>query len=216
MMQNDVMSDTARIRVMLVDDHLLVRVGLTGLLKRTRRCEVVAEAATGSEAIQLFQAHRPDVTLLDRWLPDIRGEEVMVRILRDDPEAHVIMLSIDEGEEDIHRALKAGASGYASKSISGKELLVAIETVLDGGTYVSEALRGRLEECQRRPGLNERELHVLQSIADGRTNKEIASDLGLSEVTIKVYVGRIFQKLGVQDRTQAVTTAISRGIVHLV
>jgi RNA polymerase sigma factor (sigma-70 family) len=209
------MSAARSIRVLLVDDHLLVRVGLAGLLKRTQRCEVVAEAATGAEAVELFLKHRPDVVLLDRWLPDFPGEEVVARLRQADPEARVIMLSIDEGEDDIHRALKAGASGYLSKSVSGAELLTAIETVLEGRTYVAEALRGRLEQRQARPELSPRELEVLRHVVEGRSNKEIAAELGLSEVTVKVHVGRVLQKLGVEDRTQAATTAIARGIVHL-
>jgi DNA-binding NarL/FixJ family response regulator len=209
------MSAARPIRVLLVDDHLLVRVGLAGLLKRTQRCEVVGEAATGAEAVELFLKHRPDVTLLDRWLPDISGEEVLGRLRQEDPAARVIMLSIDEGEDDIHRALKAGALGYASKSIGGAELLAAIEAVLEGRTYVAESLRGRLEQRQSRSELSPRELEVLRHVVEGRSNKEIAAELGLSEVTVKVHVGHILQKLGVEDRTQAATTAISRGLVHL-
>ncbi len=209
------MSERPPIRVLLVDDHLLVRVGLSGLLKRTQRCEVVAEASTGAEAIELFIKHRPDVTLLDRWLPDISGEEVLGRLRQEAPGARVVMLSIDEGEDDIHRALQAGALGYASKSIGGAELLTAIEAAFEGRTYVAEALRARLEQRQARPELTAREMEVLRFIVLGRSNKEIASGLGLSEVTIKVHVGRILQKLGVEDRTQAATTAIARGIVHL-
>lgn len=205
----------ARIRVLLVDDHLLVRVGLAGVLRRTRRCEVVAQAATGTEGIERFLEHRPDVTLLDRWLPDIRGEEVAVQLREADPEARILMLSIDEGEDDVHRALEAGASGYVSKSIGGAELLAAIEAVMRGEIYVAEALRERLERRRSRPQLSRRELQVLQLLAEGRTNKEIAAALSLSEVTIKVYVGRILQKLEAQDRTQAVTTALARGIIHL-
>lgn len=209
------MSSTGPIRILLVDDHLLVRVGLAGLLKRTPRCKVVAEAGTGAEAIEQFAKHRPDVTLLDRWLPDICGEAVVGGLRELDPAARVIMLSIDEGEDDIHRALRAGASGYLSKSVSGAELVTAIEAVLDGKAYVAEALRGRLEQRQRRVELSPRELEVLRHVVDGRSNKEIASALGVCEVTVKVHVGHVLQKLDVEDRTQAATTAIARGIVHL-
>jgi two-component system NarL family response regulator len=209
------MSGTGSIRVLLVDDHLLVRVGLAGLLKRTPRCKVVAEAGAGAEAVEQFAKHRPDVTLLDRWLPDFPGEEVVARLRHEDPAARVIMLSIDEGEDDIDRALKAGASGYLSKSVSGAELLTAIEAVLEGKVYVAEGLRGRLEQRKRRVELSPRELEVLRHVVEGRANKEIAVELGISEVTVKVHVGRVLQKLGVADRTQAATTAIARGIVHL-
>jgi DNA-binding NarL/FixJ family response regulator len=209
------MSGTRAIRVLLVDDHSLIRVGLAGLLKRTQRCEVVAEAATGSEAVAQFIKHRPDVTLLDRWLPDFPGEEVVARVQRVDPAARVIMLSIDEREDDIYRALHAGASGYLSKSVGRVELLTAIEAVLRGETYVAEGLRHRLNQRQRRPELSPRELEVLRHVVNGRSNREIATELGVSEVTVKVHVGRVLQKLDVQDRTQAATTAIARGIVHL-
>jgi two-component system NarL family response regulator len=209
------MAEVARIRVLIVDDHVLVRAGLAGLLSRTRRCEVVAEAATGAQAVVRFSRHHPDVTLLDRWLPDMCGEEVVTRLRERDPSACVIMVSIDEGEDDIHRALRAGARGYVSKSIGRDELLAAIEAVCRGETYVSETLRDRLELRRTRHELNRRELEVLQRLAEGRSNRAIADTLGLSEVTVKVYVGRILQKLEVRDRTHAVTTAIARGIVHL-
>ena len=209
------MTTPPRIRVLLIDDHLLVRVGLAGVLQRTRRCEVVAQAATGAEGLQQFIQQRPDVTLLDRRLPDMQGEEVAVRLREVDPQARIVMLSIDEGEEDVHRALEAGAAGYVSKSVGGRELMAAIEAVWRGETYVAEALRERLARRRRRPELNRRELQVLRHLVDGRTNKEIAAALQLSEVTIKVYVGRILQKLGVDDRTHAATTAVARGIVHL-
>ncbi len=209
------MTPAPPIRILLVDDHLLVRLGLAGLLSRSGTCEVVAEAAMGAEAIEMYEAHRPDVTLLDRWLPDMQGEEVACRIREQDPAAKILMLSIDEGEEDIHRALQAGVSGYLPKSVDGTELLLAIETVHAGKRYVAECLRARLERRQHREELNRREMEVLGLLASGRTNKEIAGELGLSEVTIKVYVGRLLQKLGAKDRTQAVTIAIARGIVHL-
>jgi DNA-binding NarL/FixJ family response regulator len=209
------MSDGVPVRVLLVDDHLLVRVGLAGLLRRTPRCEVIAEAGTGAEAIESFLAQRPDVVLLDRRLPDISGEQVMARLRQADPEARVIMLSIDEGEDDVHRALSAGALGYLPKSVSAAELLSAIEAAIAGRVYVAEALRGRLEARQRRAELSPRETEVLRHVVEGHSNREIAAALGLSEVTVKVHVGHILDKLEVGDRTQAATTAIARGIVHL-
>jgi DNA-binding NarL/FixJ family response regulator len=209
------MNDARPIRVLLVDDHLLVRVGLAGVLARTQRCEVVAEAATGAEAVQQFFAHRPDVTLVDRRLPDFPGEQVVARVRAEDPDARLIMLSIDEGEEDVHHALQAGALGYLPKSVSRGELLAAIEAALAGHVYVAEGLRDRLDRRQRRPDLTRRELEVLQHIVEGRSNKAIAGELGLSEVTVKVHVGRVLQKLDVEDRTQAAITAVARGIVHL-
>ncbi len=209
------MADDQKIRVLLVDDHLLVRVGLSGVLERTGRCEIVGAVGTGVDAVERYGRQRPDVTLLDRWLPDICGEEVLARVLKDDPAARIVVLSVDEGEEDIHRALQAGAKGYLPKSVAASELLTAIETVHAGGGYVSEALRGRLEQRAQREELKSRELEVLTQIVGGASNKEIARSLGLSEVTVKVYVGRVLQKLEVQDRTQAATTAIARGIVHL-
>jgi DNA-binding NarL/FixJ family response regulator len=209
------MARTALIRVLLVDDHFVVRVGLAGLLKRTRACKVVAEAGAGAEAVEQYLKHRPDVMLLDRRLPDIPGEEVVARVRQADAQARVIMLSIDEGEEDIHRSLAAGALGYLPKSVGSSELLEAIEAVLAGKVYVAKRLRDRLEARQRRPALSPRELDVLRHIVEGGSNREIAVALGLSEDTVKVHVSHILQKLAVEDRTRAVTTAIARGIVHL-
>ncbi len=209
------MGSAGLVRVLLVDDHLLVRVGLSGLLKRTKRCEVVAEAASGGEALTQYARHRPDVVLLDRRLPDILGEDVIVRLKKRDPAARVIMLSIDEGEDDIHRALTAGALGYLGKSVTAAELLSAIEAAISGEVYVADALRERLAARGQRPALSPREVEVLRHVVDGRSNREIASTLGLSEVTVKVHVGHILQKLSVDDRTQAATTAIARGIVHI-
>jgi DNA-binding NarL/FixJ family response regulator len=203
------------IRVLVVDDHLLVRCGLTELLKRTRRCEVVAQAGTGAEAVRQFVKHRPDVTLLDRWLPDTVGEEVVARLRQEDAAARVIMLSVDEGEDDVYRALRAGASGYLSKSVSRGELLTAIEAVLDGGVYVAEALRDRLEQRQRRVELSLRELEVLRQVVEGRANKEIAVTIRRSEATVKFHVGHILRKLEVEDRAQATAIAIARGLVHV-
>jgi DNA-binding NarL/FixJ family response regulator len=210
-----VLGGAGSIRVLLVDDHFLVRIGLTALLQRTKRCEVVAEAGTGAEALKQFVRHHPDVTLLDRRLPDVQGEMVVARLRQEDPKARVIMLSIDEGEDDVHRALKAGASGYLSKSVSGAELLIAIEAALKGDVYVAEALRDRLESRQRRQELSSRELDVLRQVIEGRANKEIAVALGLSTATVKFHVGRILRKLGVEDRAQAMATALGRGLVHL-
>ncbi len=209
------MTRAAPIRILLVDDHLLVRLGLVGLLERLNGCRVVAEAARGAEAIEKYETHRPDVTLLDRWLPDMQGEEVARRLRERDPAARILMLSIDEGEEDIHRALEAGASGYLPKSVDGSELLEAIEAVHAGTIYVAKSLRAALERRRQRQELTRRELEVLALLVSGRTNKEIAGELGLSEVTIKVHVGRLLQKLGASDRTQAATVAIARGIVHV-
>jgi DNA-binding NarL/FixJ family response regulator len=209
------MGNPALVRVLLVDDHLLVRVGLAGLLKRTKRCEIVAEAVNGSEALALYARHWPDVMLLDRRLPDIPGEEVVARVRQQDPGARVIMVSIDEGEDDVHRALSAGALGYLGKSASAAELLSAIEAALAGQVYLAEALRDRLTARGQRPALSPREVEVLRYVVGGRSNREIAATLGLSEVTVKVHVGHILQKLSVDDRTQAATTAIARGIVHL-
>jgi DNA-binding NarL/FixJ family response regulator len=203
------------IRVLVVDDHLLVRCGLVAVLSRTKRCEVVAQAGTGAEAVRQFVKHRPDVTLLDRWLPDTVGEQVLARLRQEDPAARVIMLSADEGEDDAYRALRAGASGYLCKSVSGAELLIAIEAVRDGGTYVAEMLRDRLEQRQRRVELSLRELEILRRIVAGYANKEIAVALSLAMDTVKFHVSRILRKLEVEDRAQATAIAIARGLVHV-
>jgi DNA-binding NarL/FixJ family response regulator len=209
------MKTSRKIRLMLVDDHFVVRAGLAGSLGLDPEVEIVAECGTGEEALAAYRKHRPDVVLMDWRLPGISGVEAAQKIRAEFPEARILQLTIYEGDEDIFRAVEAGARGYLPKSVSRRELLAAIRAVHRGGEVFPPAIQAKLDARRARPELNEREKTVLKLIVHGRSNKEIASDLGIAEVTVKFHVGNLLAKLGVQDRTQAATAAIQRGIVHL-
>lgn len=204
-----------KIRVLIVDDHFMVRIGLAGSLAEEVDIEVVGEAPDGDEALRAFRKHSPDITLLDGRMPGRHGVEVLreMRALRAD--AKIILLSVDDTDEDFHRALQAGANGYVPKALPRKELLAAIRSVHRGGEYLPSGVAERLASRQDRPDLSPRELEILRLVALGNANKQIASQLGLAEVTVKVYVSRILEKLGVPDRTRASTLAIERGLVRL-
>jgi DNA-binding NarL/FixJ family response regulator len=209
------MKSALKIRVMLVDDHFVVRAGLVGALTLDAEIEVVAECDCGEDAIAAYRKRRPDLVLMDWRLPGISGVEATAAILREFPEARIVSLTATEGEEDIHRAVKAGVVGYLPKTVSRKELLAAIRAVHGGEKCFPPAIAAKLEQRNRRPALNDRELAVLQRIVRGRSNKEIAVDLDFAEVTVKFHVGNLLEKLGAADRTQAATAAIQRGIIHL-
>ncbi len=203
------------IRILIVDDHFMVRMGLAGSLGEEPDFEVVGEAATGAEAMERWEALKPDVTLMDGRLPDEHGVEVIRALRETHPEARFVLVSVDETEEDIHRALEAGAAGFLPKSISRQEMIRAIRAVAGGERYLPEEMAKRLEARRDRPELTERELEVLSLVAGGMANKQIAAELNLAEVTVKVHVSRILEKLGVPDRTRASTLAIERGLVRL-
>ncbi|MCU0779712.1 MAG: response regulator transcription factor [Akkermansiaceae bacterium] len=203
------------IRVLLVDDHFIIRMGLAGALARESDIQVVGEAATGSEALALFDRLLPDITLMDGMLPDMHGVEVVSRIIARHPSARVIMVSINETPEDIHQAMEAGASGYLSKSC-GKQITVnAIRSVAAGGVHLPPEIKSKLSERASYASLGSREIEVLRRIARGRANKEIAAELNLSELTVKAHISHILSKLGAPDRTRAVTLALERGILRL-
>lgn len=203
------------LRLLIVDDHFFVRMGLAESLNDEPDLEVVAEAGNLTEALDAGSRQRPDVVLMDLNLPDADGVETMAALRATDPDVRVIMLSVDEGEDDIHRAVQAGACGYLPKSIERDDLLEAIRTVGTGGTYFPARIATRLAERSRRPELTEREMQVLTLLVQGCSNKEAGSRLGVTEPTIKLHVGNILRKLEVLDRTQAVTAAIQRGLVRL-
>lgn len=209
------MKTNEKITLMLVDDHFVVRAGLTGSLMMDPAVTVVAECDSGEEAIKAYRKHRPQVVLMDWRLPGMSGVETTKQIRGEFPEARIVVLSAYEGDEDIHRAVEAGVSGYLPKTIRRKELLQAIRTVHGGDTYFPATITIKLAERQNRPTLNEKEMSVLTCIAHGRSNKEIAADLGMAEVTVKFHVGHILKKLNAADRTQAATVAFQRGILHL-
>jgi DNA-binding NarL/FixJ family response regulator len=204
-----------KIRLLVVDDHFFVRMGLTSSLNGEADMLVVAEADNGAQAIKLFREHRPDVVLMDGRLPGMSGVETLATIRGEFPGARVLMLSIDEGEEDIHRALQAGATGYLPKATQLRELLQAIRAVHAGESYLPTALAARLAERGSGSSLTTRELEVLEFASKGLTNREIAAALGCSETTAKWHLKNVMQKLDVTDRTEATRVAVERGILHV-
>jgi DNA-binding NarL/FixJ family response regulator len=207
------MSET--IRLMVVEDHHIVREGLVALLNSVPDFKVVAEASDGQQALDLYRTHQPDVTLLDLRLPVFSGVEVLTRIRQQTPTARIIVLTTFDGDEDIYRALQAGARGYLLKGMRLDDLTEAIRAVHAGKARIPAAVAERLASRLHGQELTARELDVLKLIVAGKSNKEIASDLSISEATVKTHMNNILSKLSVSDRTQAATTALQRGIVHL-
>lgn len=203
------------IRILVVDDHFMVRIGLSASLNLEPDMEVVAEAATGEEGVQLYRKHRPTLVLMDLRLPGMSGIDSTVAILREFPSASILMLSTHSGEEEIYRALNAGARGYVVKSIIREELLRAVREVHEGRQYVDPLVASHLAERRFRRSLSGREVEVLRMVAKGLGNKEIANALNIAEVTVKLHVSHVLEKLSVKDRTQAATVALQRGIISL-
>ena len=207
------MSANHPIRIMLVDDHAMVREGLVAMLSARPGFVIVAEATSGEEAVTLFRKHQPDVTLMDLRMPGIGGVEAVRRIRSEFPQSRFIAVTTYEGDEDIYSALRAGVQAYLLKGMSFNELLNAITAVHQGLRHIPPEISRRLDE--RTIDLTERELEILRLMAEGRKNKEIAVRLAIAESTVKWHITAILTKLGVGDRTQAVRTAIERGLVHL-
>lgn len=203
------------IRILIVDDHAMVRFALSEAIQRNSDMNLVGEAENGDEAISLYRNLRPDVVIMDFKLPDRNGDEVIAEICADFPDARVILLSIFENSESIWRATEAGASGYVSKAAKVAEVISAIREVAAGKPYFSEGLAEKLAERRRQENFNSRELAVLELVAAGYSNKEIVAALHMSTSAVKHHIQGIFAKLGVQDRTQATTVAFQRGIVQL-
>ena len=206
---------TDRIRILIVEDHHVVRKGLMALLQASPEVEIVGEAADGLEAIERFHALRPDITLMDLRLPKLGGADVISQLRADDPAARFIVLTTFDGDEDIYRALQAGAKAYLLKGMTVDELLTTIRVVHSGKARIPAAIAEKLAERVSGQELTPRELGVLERIVAGRANKEIASDLHISETTVKSHVNSLLGKLGVADRTHAATLALQRGLVHL-
>ena len=200
---------------MLVEDHQVVRQGLAALLGSTDVVEVVASMGDGSEAVRQYETVRPDVTLMDLQMPKMGGVEAIRQIRMRFPEARVVVLTTYDGDEDIFRALQAGAKGYLLKGMPFEELLRTIEAVHSGRSRIAPPVAEKLAERVSGQELTAREISVLERIVAGRANKEIAADLFISEATVKTHVNSLLGKLGVTDRTQAATVAIQRGFVHL-
>jgi DNA-binding NarL/FixJ family response regulator len=201
--------------VFSVDDHPLLREGIKAVIDSQPDMVMVAQAANGRDAIQQFRVHRPDVTLLDLRLPDINGIDVLSAIRAEFPDARILILTTFEGDAEIQRALAGGARGYMLKSLPPKELTDAIRQVHAGRKRIPEDVAARLAEHLGDETLTVREMDVLTHVAAGNRNREIAERLAISEETVKVHIRHIMEKLGAQDRTEAVTIAVRRGIIQL-
>jgi len=208
------MSNNRRIRILIAEDHLIARVGVTTIVNMQPDMTVVAEAANGHQAVELYRKHRPDVTLLDLRMPGLSGVEAAVAIRREYPHARLIALTTYGGDEDIRRALQAGCQAYLTKDVLHDDLLKAIRAVDAGGTFLPPSVAATASQLPA-PDLSAREIEVLSLIVEGLANKEIAYRLNIAEHTVKNHVKNILAKLGVADRTQAATAAIQRGIIHL-
>lgn len=210
------MSDEiTKIRVLAVDDHALLRYGIASLVNAQPNMELVAEAATGREALEQFRQHRPDVTLMDLQMPDINGIEAIIGIRSEFPEARIIVLTTYTGDVQVVRALRAGARGYLLKGNVHTDLVETIRAVHAGQKRVPAEIAAELAEYAGEDELTVRELDVLRLIAKGNANKEIAAQLSITEETVKSHVTRILDKLRAKDRTHAVTIGLQRGIIEL-
>lgn len=207
-------SESAAIRILAVDDHPLVRQGVAGLIGVQSDMELVGEAANGREAIQLFRAHRPDITLMDLQMPEMNGLDAIIAILGEFPQARIIVLTTYAGDMQVLRALKAGAQAYLLKSTLHKELLETIRAVHAGKKFLSAEASYQLAQHATDDALTPAEVRVLRLIAEGNANKEIAAQLSVSEDTIKGQVKNILSKLGANDRTHAAMIGLKRGIIE--
>jgi two-component system, NarL family, response regulator len=203
------------IRILVADDHPIVRAGTMALLANETDMTVVAEAANGTEAIALYDSHLPDIALIDLRMPVMDGISAMVSILASHPEARLVALTTYDGDADIYRALDSGACGYLIKDMLGRELVQAIRSAVSGKRVIPAAVASRLAEFTPRVDLTEREVEVLHFVAKGLRNKEIARLIGRTEGTVKVHLKNLMAKLDVEDRTEAVTIGLQRGIIHL-
>lgn len=209
------MSTESQIRILSVDDHPLMREGVAAMIKSQADMLLVAEAANGREAIRRFREHQPDVTLLDLRLPDMSGIDTLIAIRSEFVQARIVMLTTFEGDVEIQRALQAGARGYMLKSMPPSDLLAGIREVHAGRKRIPPEVAAHLAEHMGEDALTARELEVLQQVAGGNRNRDIAGRLFISEETVKVHVKHIMEKLGAKDRTGAVAIALRRGIIQL-
>lgn len=209
------MNSRKRIRIVCVDDHPIVREGLASIIALQSDMELIGAAESGAEALRLFRASAPDVALVDLRLKDMSGHELTRQILSHSSGVRIIILTSFEGDADIERALAAGARGYVVKGTAREELLAAIRAVHAGRRHIPGSVAEKLAEHLGSEKLSERELQVLGLIAMGKRNKEIGSALGIAEDTVKMHVKNVLEKLEVNDRTEAVTVALRRGILHL-
>ena len=209
------MANLNAIRILSVDDHPLLREGIAALIGNQPDMELIGEAASGTEAIQEFRKHQPDVTLMDLRLPDMSGIDAMIAIRAEFPNARIVMLTTFEGDIQIQRALQTGARAYLLKSSPPKELIDTIRQVHAGKKRIPPEVASQLAEHFSDEALTDREVEVLQGVAGGNRNRDIANALFISEETVKVHIKHIMDKLGASDRTEAVAIGIRRGIIHL-
>ena len=208
-------ADVKPARILVVDDHFMVRMGLSSSLNAEEDMEVIAEVGNGADALKAYRELRPSLVLMDVRLPGMSGPDAVAAIMREFPEARILMLSTHSGEEEIYRSLQAGARGYILKSVMREELLRAIRQVHEAKRYLDPTLAPLLAERVTHRSLTSRELEVLQMAAKGMGNKEIAAALNIAEVTVKLHVSHVLEKLNVKDRTEAATAALKRGILTL-
>lgn len=209
------MKPDKKIRILIADDHYIVRIGLVALVNTEPDMEVVAEAADGSQVVELFEKHKPDLTLMDSRMAVKNGIEATLEIRKKDPQACVLILTAFDGDADIRKAFDAGAQGYVLKSSTGEKLIPAIRAVAAGERWIPREVAHRLSSRNSYETLTSRELQVLNEIARGLANKQIAANLGITEYTVKDHLKSILAKLRVADRTEAVSVSVQRGIIQL-
>jgi len=203
-----------QIRVLLIEDHFLARIALHSVLSGHAQILIVGEASDGESGVAMYRDLRPDVVVLDLRLPRVSGFDVIVQLRREFPNARIVVLSNLHGSEDIYRAVRGGAMGYLTKDASGEEVLNAIQNVDRGLRYLPHAALDRLAERMPSIELTPRESEVLTCITQGRSNREIADELGIAEKTVRIHVSAVLEKMGARDRTQATIYALQRGLVH--
>ena len=203
------------IRVLLADDHAIVRNGVAQILNEQPDIDVVAEAGDGESAIVLYRQERPDVALLDLRMPKVEGTKVVEQIRRDFPEAVLVVLTTFDTDDDIDRALRAGAKGYLLKDVGPGDLVACVRAVHGGGTWVSPTVASKLVARMTRVQITPQEMRVLNQVAEGKSNREIGETLFISEATVKIHLSHLFEKLGASSRTDAVAKAVERGLIRM-
>lgn len=208
------MANNKKINVLVVDDHPLMRVGIAAIIDARPGMTTVAQAGSGEEAVELYERHLPDITLMDLRLPRMSGVHTIRSIRRTHPQARFVVLTTYEGDEDIHQALEAGAQGYIIKGMPYDTLIDALERVHAGGRFLPSPVKRALASRTPDSDLSQRERQVLELLATGNSNKKISELLGITEATVKCHVSTILMRLNAVDRTQAVVSALQRGLVH--
>jgi two-component system, NarL family, response regulator len=203
------------IRVLVADDHIVVRLGLVTLINNQPDMQVVAEAANGQEVIDLTREHHPDVILMDLRMPGLSGDQTIAAVCQENVAARVIVLTIHKGDEAAYQALRAGARGYLIKDVPTKQIVAAIRDVHAGKQYIEAGIAEQVAQRLGKAGLSVREVDVLKLIANGLSNKEVANELGVTEATAKKHMTSVLMKLGAKDRTHAVKLGLERGIISL-